>query len=165
MKSWLSNALLSDSTANDTLSSPLGTNPPCSIPASIAKSSPARSAPVWPPLTIFRSTKASTLRLYGLQPCWSFVCVTSEMGLEGETAGNFWRVTPLHNRGIVGCCKDKKRLCQKVWPVLPRPPPGPKGATNEYSFGARTVNGRASPARPRHHFVPSALHSGARYQT
>jgi hypothetical protein len=44
-----------------------------------------------------------------------------------------------------GRYKDKKRLCQKVWPVIPRPPPGPKGATNESSFGARTVNGRASP--------------------
>ena len=30
-------------------SRPLGTYPPCSRPVSIAKSSPARSAPVWPP--------------------------------------------------------------------------------------------------------------------
>src|ERR1700751_1238446 len=34
---------------------PLGTYPPCSSPVSIAKSSPARSAPVWPPDMIFRS--------------------------------------------------------------------------------------------------------------
>jgi hypothetical protein len=34
---------------------PLGTYPPCSRPFSIAKSSAARSAPVWPPDIIFRS--------------------------------------------------------------------------------------------------------------
>jgi len=33
---------------------PLGTYPPCSSPVSIAKSSPARSAPVWPPDMILR---------------------------------------------------------------------------------------------------------------
>src|ERR1700730_12593146 len=33
----------------------LGTYPPCPSPFSIAKSSPARSAPVWPPDMIFRS--------------------------------------------------------------------------------------------------------------
>src|ERR1700758_4483780 len=34
---------------------PLGTYPPCSSPCSIAKSSPARSAPVLPPDMVFRS--------------------------------------------------------------------------------------------------------------
>ena len=33
---------------------PLGTYPPCSSPVSIAESSPARSAPVWPPDMILR---------------------------------------------------------------------------------------------------------------
>ena len=32
---------------------PLGTYLPCSRPISVAKSSPARSAPVWPPVIIF----------------------------------------------------------------------------------------------------------------
>src|SRR5271165_2187153 len=39
---------------------PLGTYPPCSRPVSIAKSSPARSAPVWPPDMIFRSIFSSS---------------------------------------------------------------------------------------------------------
>ena len=43
---------------------PLGTYPPYSRPVSIAKSSPARSAPVWPPDMIFRSILSySSLKL------------------------------------------------------------------------------------------------------